>query len=216
MAGKIETGFRVQAIAREVASHARQRTDERERLRTDPRIPREGRATILAQFDAETASQRAALTERARGFLTSFRAEFVMTGPPDYRPASAAEASWVAAICAMAPSFSPSVLAATLKDAAASGNTGLVAALVPLAESLSSYKKEFVGNGQLAAAVMDAKESLRTPEVQASDEARDWADSAEQELRLIENTLRDHGPDAIDVYVQQRALPVTLPTPEAP
>jgi len=206
-----DLAHQLRSTARHVTARARQRAVERTALlRTlrgvDPQTVDED----LTAFDRATADERHTVTAEARAAVAHYRTHNVMTRPPDYRPSSAAHASWVAAIASQAPHYSPDVMTRTIRSAIASNDTALVAALLPLAESLGSYRKEFVG--KMSAVVIDGQDALRTPEVIASEQAAEWADAVDGEIAYLDAVLGNRQPiDSLDLNLSTGSFPNILP-----
>jgi hypothetical protein len=203
----------LQQLARELASTARTRAAERAALQTNPMVPREGLPGVLRDHTAAVRAERSAVSAKMRQALTAYRDQAVLKAPPDLRPSSAAHASWIAAIAAQAPHYSPSVLCRTVRDAAKTGDMALVSCLTPLLESYHGYKKEFATSGEVVNALIDARAALDSvPEVQASNAAAEFCDSVEHEINALATLLSgDRSIEALDTHVGTGSFPTLLP-----
>lgn len=195
--------------ARQLVAHAQKRAEALKRMKADPMIPNEGFSVLKAQHDAQTAWERQGLRAHTAQAIAHYRAESCVL--PDYRPASAAHASWIAAIAAQAPHYSPLVMARTLKEAVAAGDMALVAAITPLAESYLGYRKEFQ-SGPVGGAVADARDALdHVPEAVAAREAAAWTDRLEAELHALDRiNAEPDAPTALQLHIDMGAFPTLL------
>ncbi len=212
MITKTQTQATLRNIAANIAAHARTAHAERTAIKADPMVPPAGLGGVLRQHTDRTNTARRALTDKARDSINSYRLDNVKR-PPSFRPGSAAEASWLAAIAVQAVHYSPAVLAETIESAIADGDTAMVALLLPLASSLTSYAKPFTASTAVIAATVKGRQFLdSTPEIVASKAAADYADALSFELGALENALTSDTPiDLLDKMVEFHALPNLLP-----
>ena len=210
---KHDTQSLVRGIASQIAQHGRTAFAERAALRNDPAVHRDNLNGVLLAHGNKTAEARGAMAARARTVIAQYRDANVLKSAPDHRPAGAAQASWIGAICSQATAYSPAVLGRTITDAAQRGDTALVAALMPLLESKASYSKPFLSAPESSAALVAGQQCLdNVPEVRASRDAADFADTLEFELHALETVLSSNDPIAgLEQHVAFNALPTILP-----
>lgn len=214
MATKQQTVTTLRAMASRITAHARHAAEVRALTRADPTIHPDLMPRVLADHRAEVATERQGMTAAAHQIVGQYRDANVLRTMPDPRPATAALASSIAGTCAMAPHFSPAVLGKTISDASERGNVALVAALMPLLESLTTYSKPFVNSPDAIAALVSGRQCLSNqPEVVASNEAKDFAELLDFEIGTLETVLNGDAPIAgLEEYAKVQALPNILPS----
>lgn len=211
---KDELVGQLRSHARTIANFTRDRATQRAAIvynhQTHPLLL----AEELQVHDMTTDNTRRDAIDTARGLVSTYRTANVLRVAPDCRPAGAAEASWIGAICSQATAYSPTELSKQITDAAARNDVALVSALMPLMRSKASYAKPFVAAPEAAEALVVGQQCLDDiPEMRESRAAADFADICEVEIRALDIVCSSNQPgEGLAQHVAFNALPTIMPS----
>src|ERR1019366_7020096 len=127
-----QTIAQLRQYAARATAHARQAEAAAQAIRADPRIAAANLRAVLSDHAAKARTERQPVFDAARANLAQFREDNILKMSPDFRPASAADASYVAAKLANVTALSPRIGARELKNEAARGNLAFVSAYLPI------------------------------------------------------------------------------------
>lgn len=172
----------------------------------------------LRTFDRGAAQQAAELTADLHRAIDAAQAALVLKATPSRRPASAAEASWCAALAASAPVWTPGILTSELLAAAKNNDRATLGILLPLAQSSTpTYRREFFSEPALNAAIREASAAITTPEEKQSAEDAAWCTAARREADWLHAVDKATNPvSALETNVRMQVFRTLMPGVEPP
>lgn len=193
-------------VIRQIASLAAQDDAAREKARTDPQIANPGRF-ILDTHEKVRATARA-LAAQGEEALGEYAAQHVLTARPTYAPTNTARALYVATIASTFQTLGPRQAETVVGDAVARGDYDVLSAVDSQLEAMVEHRKQFANDAHAHSALASLRVALaNSPEMLASNEARDFLDELRGEIRSVAAIVSgDKASEALAVHVSVGSL----------
>ena len=203
--------YTVRNLARSIAGRLRAQEEAVGALRQNPGIPPTGLTPLTNLERVKGYEARKPDFAAAHTTLDNFERGIPKYLVYPYVTTTAAIAG--AAAQSQSVHWAPQVWAQELGRYIAVNDRATVAALLPLLESLISYKQPFANDRNVVDLLVDAKQYLeQQPEAIAAREDRDWVAQARGDLKALEGICnRPDALEALDVHLNLNTLPTILP-----